>query len=70
MPKRGEKARKLAALSHGHGVRPPKVWFNKLQKSVTKQYGYGQARTGQIIGGIWARMSTANKKKIVKKYQR
>lgn len=71
MPKTGEKSRKLSALSHGKGVRPPKKWFNILQKSVSKQYPkYGSARKGQIIGGIWARMSTANKKKIVKKYQK
>lgn len=71
MPKRGERARKLAALSRGKGVKPPKAWFNKLKKEMRHEYtGYGEYRIGRIIGGIWSRMSTANKKKIVKKYQR
>ncbi len=71
MPKRGEKARKLSALSRGKGVRPPKSWFNMLKRRSEKQYpSYGNKRIGQIVGGIWSRMSTASKKKIVKKYQR
>lgn len=71
MPKQGEKARKLRALSSGHGVKPPKSWFNKLKSSTLKQYpSYGNKRIGQIVGGIWSRMSTASKKKIVKKYQK
>lgn len=71
MPNKGERVRKLYALSHGHGVKPPKKWFNMLQKSVSKQYPkYSSERKGQIIGGIWSRMSTTNKKKIVRKYQK
>lgn len=54
MPKKGEKARKLAALARGKGVKPPKAWFNKLKRSTSKQYPtYGAKRTGAIIGGIW-----------------
>lgn len=71
MPKQGEKARKLAALSRGKGVKPPKSWFNKLKRSSEKQYpGYSKKRIGQIVGGIWSRMSIKSKKSIVKKYQR
>ena len=71
MPKRGEKARKLKALSKGKGVRPPKKWFDKVKKSTTKQYpGYGKKRIGQIVGGIWSKSSVLTKKKIVKKHQR
>jgi len=71
MPKKGDRARKLRSLSSGHGVRSPKAWFNRVKKDVSKQYpGFGQARKGQIIGGICARMSIANKKKIVRKYQK
>lgn len=71
MPKQGERKRKLAALSRGKGVRPPKSWFNKLKRISAKQYpGYGQKRIGQIVGGIWSRMSIKSKKSIVKKYQK
>ncbi len=71
MPKRGEKARKLSALSRGKGVKPPKAWFNKLKRSASKQYPtFGQKRIGQVVGGIWSRMSIKSKKAIVKKYQR
>ena len=71
MPKKGEKARKLAALSHGKGVKPPKKWWDIVKRSASKQYpGFGQKRLGQVVGGIWSRMSTASKKKIVIKYQR
>lgn len=71
MPKKGEKARKLSALSRGKGVRPPKKWFNKMHKIVMKQYpNLSMKRHMQIVGGVWAKASTATKKKIVKKYQR
>ena len=71
MPKKGEKARKIRALSRGAGVRPPKKWFDMMIRRSSNQYPtYGKKRLGQIVGGIWARMSIATKKKIVKKYQR
>lgn len=71
MPKKGEKARKIRALSRGMGVRPPKKWFDMMIRRSSKQYPtYGKKRLGQIVGGIWSRMSTATKKKVVKKYQR
>lgn len=71
MPKKGERKRKLAALSRGAGVRPPKSWFNLLKRKSEKQYpSYGKKRIGRIVGGIWSRMSIKSKKSIVKKYQR
>ena len=71
MPKKGEKSRKLRALSKGAGVRPPKDWFNMMKRRSSKQYPkLGKKRLGRIVGGIWAGMSTATKKKVVKKYQR
>ena len=71
MPKKGEKHRKLTALSRGKGVRPPKEWFSMMKKRSSKQYPtYGRKRLGRIVGGIWSKMSTATKKKVVKKYQR
>ena len=70
MPRKGEKARKLKALSKGKGVRPPKKWWQKLYRKTKKQYGYGKARTAQIVGVIWSKATTSTKKKIVRKYQR
>lgn len=71
MPKKGERARKLHALSARRSVRPPKRWFDMVKRSTKKQYPrYGDRRVGQIVGGIWAKASSATKKKIVKKYQR
>lgn len=71
MPKKGERARKLAALSRGKGVRPPKSWFKMMEKLSKKEYkSYGQKRIGQIVGGIWSKMSIKSKKSIVKKYQK
>ena len=71
MPIKGEKARKIRALSRGAGVRPPKVWFDMMVRRSAKEYpSYGKKRLGRIVGGIWAGMSTATKKKVVKKYQR
>lgn len=71
MPKKGEKARKLAALARGKGVKPPKSWFTQMKKSTSKQYpSFGSKKQGAIIGGIWARMSTESKKEIVRKYQK
>lgn len=71
MPKKGEKARKLAALARGKGVRPPKKWFTVMKRHISEEYpNLGKKRQGRIIGGIWARMSTASKKEIVRKYQR
>lgn len=71
MPKKGERARKLAALSRGKGVRPPKKWFNLMHKHMIKEYPERSMKAHQkIVGGIWSKMSTSNKKKIVKKYQR
>lgn len=71
MPKQGEKKRKLSALSRGKGVRPPKRWFDKIKRRTAKEYkSFGQKRLGQVVGGIWSRMSTASKKNIIRKYQR
>ena len=71
MPKKGEKSRKLSALSRGKGVRPPKRWFDMMKRKSAKQYPkFGKKRVGRIVGGIWAKMSTATKKKVVRKYQR
>lgn len=71
MPRKGEKARKLSALSRGKGVRPPKKWFDDMHKKVMKLYPkLSMKRHMKIVGGIWSRSSTATKKKIVKKYQR
>lgn len=71
MPKKGEKARKITALSKGEGVRPPARWFSHMKRVVSKQYPtYGKKRIEKIVGGIWSRMSTASKKKIVRKYQK
>ena len=70
MPKKGERARKLSALSRGKGVKPPKKWFDKLKTSASKKYpAFGQKRLGQVVGGIWSRMSIKSKKKIVREYQ-
>lgn len=71
MPRKGEKLRKLRALSKGKGVRPPKKWWDKIRKGVSKQYpGFPKKRVAQVVGGIWSHSSIATKKKIVKKYQR
>jgi len=71
MPKRGEKARKLNALESGKNVRPPKKWFDKVRRSVKRQYPtYGQKRINQITGGIWHKMKRSSKIRIVKKYQK
>lgn len=71
MPKKGERARKLTALSRGKGVRPPKKWFDMMKRRSSGQYPtYGKKRIGKIVGGVWSKMSTATKKKVVKKYQR
>lgn len=71
MPKKGEKARKIRALSEGASVRPPASWFSHMKRAVSEQYpAYGKKRIDKIVGGIWARMSTMSKKKIVRKYQR
>lgn len=71
MPKKGEKARKIRSLSEGEHVRPPKLWFAHMKRRVAKEYPqYGKKRIGQIVGGIWTRMSTASKKKIIRKYQK
>jgi len=71
IPKKGEKARKLKLLSSGKGVRPPKIWFDKIKKEVKKEYApCDKVCTGRIIGGIWAKMPLKTKKKIVVKYQK
>lgn len=71
MPRKGEKARKLRALSIGKGVRPPKKWFDIMKRRSSKTYPrFGKKRIVQIVGGMWSKMSTATKKKVVKKYQR
>ena len=71
MPKRGEKQRKLKALSQMKGVRPPKRWFKKMMDRTTRQYPrFGLGRKAQIVGGIWSKASVSTKRKIIKKYQR
>lgn len=71
MPKKGERTRKIYALSHGLGVKPPKKWFSMMKKKSAKEYPkLGKKRLGKIVGGIWSKMSTNTKKKIVNKYQR
>lgn len=71
MPKQGEKARKLRALSAGKGVKAPKAWFKKIYKKVSKNYPkLGKMRRAAIVGGIWSQASIATKRKIVRKYQK
>lgn len=65
------KAEKLRRLKAGMKVRPPKKWWNKMYKKVSRQKKYsrfGRKRKSKITAGIWHKHKKATKIRIVRKY--
>ena len=71
MPKRGEKARKIALLKAGKGVKAPKGYWDIMAKEAKKEYPHLSARRrAEVVGARWRGISRAKKIEKIKKYQR
>lgn len=67
---KNEKSRKIRLLKKGKNVRPPLRWWNKMMKTITKEYSHrSKSEKAQILGGIWQNYSIDAKINIIKEYQ-
>jgi hypothetical protein len=63
------KAEKIRRIKAGKKVRPPKRWWKKMYRRVSKQYPtYGKKRKSKIAAGIWHKMKKSSKLRVVSKY--
>ena len=69
MPKKGEKARKIASLKAGKGVRAPKKYWERISEETAEEYPkLSPERRARITGARWKKISRKEKIKIIKKF--